>query len=252
MSAVAITASPRLSVLGGFDLMSGDASTTLCSAAQRLLGYLAVHGRGRPVSRTSLADRLWDDLQGDRVSGRLRSTLWRLPKPGGQPLVACTSTTVRLAPDVEVDLWQAEDQARSLGTGSVATPDIFIGDLLPDWSEDWLVVERESFRQTRLHALERTSERHCELGNYSAALAAALAAVRCEPLRESAHRKVISAHLAEGNHAEALRQYQSFRRLLAVELGLPPTPAIRELVAPLLGRPIERTAQAARTQGTRS
>jgi hypothetical protein len=51
---------------------------------------------------------------------------------------------------------------------------------------------------------------------------------------------VIAVHLAEGNAAEALRQYHVYRRLLALELGLPPSPSIRQLVAPLLGRPIER------------
>jgi DNA-binding SARP family transcriptional activator len=243
MPAAALPVSPVLSVLGGFELTAGESPASLCSAAQRLLGYLAVHGRGRPVARTALAERLWDDNEPERAAGRLRSALWRLPKPGGRQLVSCTPTTVRLAPSVAVDLWEAEDQARGLRQADApARPEMFVGDLLPDWTEDWLVVERESFRQIRLHALERTSARQCELGNYAAALAAALAAVRCEPLRESAQRQVISVHLAEGNHAEALRQYQSFRRLLAAELGLPPTPAIRTLVAPLLGRPIERAA----------
>jgi len=53
---------------------------------------------------------------------------------------------------------------------------------------------------------------------------------------------VIAVHLAEGNAAEALRQYHVYRRLLALELGLPPSPTIRQLVAPLLGRAIERPA----------
>jgi DNA-binding SARP family transcriptional activator len=46
-------------------------------------------------------------------------------------------------------------------------------------------------------------------------------------------------HLAEGNGAEALTQYESFRGLLRAELGLPPSPAIRALVRPLLGRPAD-------------
>ncbi len=72
-----------------------------------------------------------------------------------------------------------------------------------------------------------------------------LGAVRSEPLRDSAHRSVIEVHLAEGNHAEALRQYDGYRRLLADELGLPPSPAIRRLVAPLLGRPVDLPRAAA-------
>jgi DNA-binding SARP family transcriptional activator len=171
--------------------------------------------------------------------------LWRLPRPGGNPLVDAAKLGLRLGDEVQVDLWHAEDHARWV-MGEAEVPEIdasvLSGDLLPDWPDDWLLVEREAFRQTRLHALERSSEGLRQRGRYPAALRAALAAVQCEPLRESAHRAVIAVHLAEGNHAEALRQYQSFRRLLAQELGLPPSPAIRAQVASLLGRPVERRA----------
>ncbi|MHC1563502.1 BTAD domain-containing putative transcriptional regulator [Actinomycetospora sp. C-140] len=57
--------------------------------------------------------------------------------------------------------------------------------------------------------------------------------------RESAHRRVIEVHLSEGNGAEALHQYESFRILLRDELGLAPSDAIRALVRPLLGRPAD-------------
>ncbi|MCA1481353.1 bacterial transcriptional activator domain-containing protein, partial [Bradyrhizobium sp. NBAIM08] len=103
--------------------------------------------------------------------------------------------------------------------------------------------ERESYRQLRLHALERLSETLRAVGEHTSALMAALSAVRADPLRESAHRQVIAVHLAEGNAAEALRQYHVYRRLLALELGLPPSPTIRGLVGPLLGRPIERPSR---------
>jgi DNA-binding SARP family transcriptional activator len=75
-----------------------------------------------------------------------------------------------------------------------------------------------------------------------AALAAGLAAVSCDPLRESAHRRLAQVHIAEGNFAEALRQYQTYRRLARTELGLPPSPQFRSLVGPLLGRPLDRPA----------
>ena len=61
-----------------------------------------------------------------------------------------------------------------------------------------------------------------------------LAAVAGEPLRESAHRTLIRAHLAEGNPGEAVRQYHLYRRLLVGELALEPSAAIRGLVQPLL------------------
>ena len=59
-----------------------------------------------------------------------------------------------------------------------------------------------------------------------------------EPLRESAHRIVISAHLAEGNVAEALRHYSRYRDLLWSELRLRPGRQLEAMlpvsVAPLV------------------
>lgn len=155
------------------------------------------------------------------------------------------ATALWLADGMDIDLWEAEALAHTVcaADGPVDPPErlgSLCHDLLPDWVEDWLVLEQESFRQTRLHALETGAGLLCRHGRFSEALEAAMAAVRAEPLRESAHRQVIEVHLAEGNHAEALRQYDGYRRLLAAELGLPPSDSIRALVAPLLGRPIDR------------
>ena len=54
-----------------------------------------------------------------------------------------------------------------------------------------------------------------------------------EPLRESAHRALVAFHLAEGNAAEALRQFRLCRRLLLEQLGVEPSPLMLELVAGL-------------------
>lgn len=98
-------------------------------------------------------------------------------------------------------------------------------DLLPDWTEDWLDVEREGHRQQRLHALEQASALLRSAGRYPDALVAGLVAVNADALRETAHRRVIEVHLSEGNHAAALRQFDRYRRLMAHELGLPPPPS---------------------------
>ena len=70
-----------------------------------------------------------------------------------------------------------------------------------------LIIERERFHQLRLRALECICEALTAKGDYAGALEAALAAIAAEPLRESAHRALIGVHLAEGNRAEAVRQF---------------------------------------------
>jgi DNA-binding SARP family transcriptional activator len=234
----------RLNVLGEFQLVHEETRLPLLPTAERLLAMMAVVHRGRRVRRSAIAERLWPDAPPGRATSSLRSVLWRLPRPRGRMPVQSNATMVWLADGIGVDLWEAEDLARALCSAD-APPDVpdrlaALGqDLLPDWAEDWLVLEQESYRQTRLHALETGAVLLCRRGRFTHALEAALTAVRAEPLRESAHRRVIEVHLAEQNHAEALRQYDGYRRLLAAELGLPPSDNIRGLVAPLLGRPID-------------
>ena len=60
-----------------------------------------------------------------------------------------------------------------------------------------------------------------------------LSAVDGEPLRESAHRTLMLAHLAEGNASEAIRQYGVYSTLLRKELGMDPSGQIRELARSL-------------------
>ena len=97
------------------------------------------------------------------------------------------------------------------------------GELLAGWYDDWVVLERDRLRQLRMRTLEVVAVRLAAAGRHEEALQAAHAAVREEPLRESAHRVVIETHLAENNVGEALRQYQSCRRTLASGLGIAPS-----------------------------
>ena len=94
-----------------------------------------------------------------------------------------------------------------------------------------------------MHALEALAQRCVAAGRYGDAVQAACAAVRAEPLRESAHRTVVRVHLAEGNVAEAVRAYESFQTMLA-EIGAAPTEQMCCLIDSL---PARRTTSAIRS-----
>lgn len=224
----------RLSLIRGFELRRGSSVVPMALSAQRLMAFVAL--QDGVVRRPHASGMLWADVTEQRASSSLRSALWRTPAPDGRPLVQASSTHLWLNPAVEVDFRETvsraisvldreerlespvdlRDQLRQLGH-----------DLLPDWYEDWVLVERERYRQLRLHALEAVCHRLTDLGRYALALEAGLAAVACEPLRESAQREVIRVHLTEGNTAEALRQYRSYAFLLAKELGVQPSPSLQ-------------------------
>ena len=223
---------PRLTLLGAFDLSVGGESITLPMNGQRVLVFLALHGRS--LLRPFVAGSLWLDSPEDRAAGSLRSALWRLNRR--HRFIETNGERLHLAADVAVDVDAASAQAHRLldptESGCPSPQGLLLSrDLLPDWYDDWVAVERERFRQLRVHALERLCDRLVEANRFGEAIEAGLAAMKSEPLRESAHRALVRAHLAEGNRNEALTQYRRFRALLNDELGLEPSPEMEELVA---------------------
>jgi DNA-binding SARP family transcriptional activator len=223
-------------LLDGFDLRRRGASIAIPLGAQRLLAFLAV--RKRPQLRSHVAAMLWLDSTEEHSQASLRSMLWRVRRCAGE-LILATGQQLRLHPGLQVDLHAAECLAHDiLASPAVAVSesvafDSLCQDLLPHWYDDWVLLEREHFRQLRLHALDTLSEQLVRAGAVPRALEAALAAVEADPLRESANRALIGVHLAEGNTAEALRQFQHYRVLLRDELGLQPSERMRSLVRAL-------------------
>jgi len=226
--------SVRLSLLKGFQLVCDQRPVVLPYGAQRLLAFLGLHER--PQQRDSVAGALWTDSSEDHAAASLRSALWRLRRPGVD-LLSVDGRRIGLARHVAVDVREMFAFARRVinptQSCDLAEIDSFVldGDVLPDWYEDWVMLERERFRQIRLHALEAVCERYSRAERHAQAVEAGLAAVREEPLRESANRCLIKAFLAEGNQLEARRQYQRFDKLVGKELGIAMSAQMRELAS---------------------
>jgi DNA-binding SARP family transcriptional activator len=245
----------RLSLLGGFECVHGGRSVLLPLGSQRLLALLALRGAG--IHRTVAGERLWADSAAERAAANLRSALWRGRKLGNTTLIDCVGPRLRLAPTVDVDIRQILDQHRDLahhqpschGTSDhLALVDVLTRRLLPEWSEDWLLLERGRWDQFRLHALENLAGQLLTEERYVDALQTALSVTALEPARETAHRIIIEVHLAEGNTASALMHYQHYRGLLQRELSVLPSARLNQLVQGLT----ESTAMSLCTQTQRS
>ena len=227
---------PELRLLDGFELVCAGSPVQLPLSAQRLLVFVALHDR--PLQRTYVAGSLWLDSPEERAYANLRSALWRLHRCGVR-VVRSFGQQLSLEPTVAVDLRRAEALARRTLDGTGGEPDgeietsLLRRDLLPDWYDEWIVLERERYRQLRLRALDALCERLTQAGRLDAALEVGLAAVAGEPLRESSHRAVIRAHRADGNAAEAIRQYRLCRRLLHEHLGVEPSGQMEDLMRSL-------------------
>ncbi len=164
----------------------------------------------------------------------LRSTLWRMRSVASLVLVD-VGRQLTMNPRVVVDVRGIEDHARRVLDGAMPDADGMLalssaGELLPYWDEDWVLIERERFHQLRLHALESMCDRLVSERRFGWAIETCLAAVSREPLRESAHRALIRAYLAEGNAGDAITHYRTYRQLILDELGLEPSTQMAELL----------------------
>jgi len=225
----------QLGLLGSFLLRQGDTQITVPTGPKRLLAFLAIHG---PALRPVILGTLWPNAREPRARGSLRTAMWRLHRDAPR-LIRPVDDALILGPDVLVDLHSATDLAQSILQNSSEIPDdrwppFAVGELLPDWRDDWVIFQRERLRQLRLHALDVLAERLAAQGRYMDALEAALESARIGPLRESVNRMIIAIHLAGDNVAEALRHYEFFRDLLRAELGIEPSRQLTAMLSPWL------------------
>jgi DNA-binding SARP family transcriptional activator len=229
-----------LHLFGGPFVTFGHRRLKIPEGSKRLLAFVALH-RGR-VERRYAAGALWPAGDDIRAAGSLRSALWRLNGADVRVLSA-DKHSIAIRDDVLVDVHIVSSWARRLIRGSASIDDLGIMpwgvdalDLLPGWYDDWALAERERIRQRLLHALEALSRELVQLRRSAEAVEAAMIAVGADPLRESAQRALIEAHLAEGNWVEGRRSFEAYRDVLAKELGTEPG---RELAA-IVDRPVQR------------
>jgi SARP family transcriptional regulator, regulator of embCAB operon len=223
-------------LLGGFGVFFEGNALHIPSASQRLVAFVAL--RGRMVTRAVIAGTLWPDASQSHAYSNLRSALSRI-QAGARGALVASKLELGLGEGVTVDMHHAQALARRLLDQTVTLDPSDLGqaaltalsvDLLPDWYDDWVLIEAEDWRQLRLHALEALADHLTGAGRWGEAAGAARAAVRAEPLRESGHVALIRVYLAEGNQSEAVRQFAQYRALLHAEFHLEPTSRLRELV----------------------
>lgn len=217
---------PAVLLFGGPYVMQNGDRLEVPDGSKRLLVFVAL-STGR-VDRRFAAGSLWPVGDDERAAGNLRSALWRL-KRAGIDILDTDKRGLMLRPGTVVDVTVVCDWAARLVDGSVTQADLCAVDwrsdamdLLPGWYDDWVIFERERIRQRLLHAVEMLSRRLVVAGRCAEAVEAAMSAVSADPLRESANRVLIEAHLAEGNLIEGRRAYERYRAIIRRELGVEP------------------------------
>lgn len=227
-------------LLGGFQLRKGDQAIDLPGRRERaLFAYLATPA-GASRSRDKLAGMLWSERGDKQARDSLKQALLRLRKAlNGMQAPALLSDRESVTLDsaaVSVDVAEFE---RLVGEG---TPEaisramtLYRGDLLDGLEvrdpafEEWLLVERQRLRDLAREALAALLARHVADRVHEQAAAVARRLVALDPLREDAHRALMRIYAEQGQTALALKQYQTCRDRLQVELGVKPEPETEHL-----------------------
>jgi DNA-binding SARP family transcriptional activator len=239
LSCPELTEGPAVLLFGGPDVVLDGRRLPVPEGSKRLLAFTALNERR--VDRQHVAGCLWPAGSDERAAGNLRSALWRL-KCAGINVIESDKCALTLRAGTVVDIHVVSEWAARLIDGSPAQSDLCpvfwptdAMDLLPGWYDDWIIFERERIRQRLLHALEALSRRLIEAGRCAEAVDVAISAVSVDPLRESASRILIEAHLAEGNLVEGHRAYERYRDTVRRELGVEPSRQLTDLVRATLG-----------------
>ena len=208
------------------------------TVARSLFAYLTAY-RDRPHTRDLLAGVFWPEVADDVARRRLSQALWRIRRTLDlDPVLRIEGDLVQINP--EVPLWldveqfteeaaqclglSLRDDARVLAHGESCLQ-LYRGDFLAGYYEDWLFPERERLREQMLTVLERLVATYKREGDYAAALAHARRLAAEDLLREEAHREVMRLCYLLDRDAIALQQFELYRRRLMDELGVEPAPA---------------------------
>lgn len=232
----------RLNLVGGLRVSAqeqGEAVVLPTRKARALLAYLACPA-GRAHPRDKLAALLWGDRSEGRARASLRQELYGLRRALARVeprALSLIDDSVALEPTmVEVDVLLFQ-RLVAVGTPSALEGAVALcqGELLEGLSpdapafEEWLVAERERFREQVVEALAKLLVDQSAAGALQAALQTGLRLLALEPAQESVHRAVIRLQLRLGRRSAAQRQYQLCVDALQRELGLEPEAETKDL-----------------------
>ncbi|HEU5280229.1 MAG TPA: BTAD domain-containing putative transcriptional regulator [Gaiellaceae bacterium] len=231
-------------ILGPVEVRRDGQALALGGSKRRALLALLVLHANEAVSGDRLADDLWGEHLPHNAAAALHNHVYRLRKllgahvlvtrPGGYSLVVDPSA---------IDLHRFEQLVAEAETGDPIARAALLHEALELWRgpaladllhEPFAAAEANRLEESRLAALERRIDADLALARHAELVGELERLVGEHPLRERLRGQLILALYRAGRQAEALEVYRETRRVLADELGLEPSPALRELEQAIL------------------
>ena len=212
-------------------------------SARDLFLYLLFEG---PADREAISAIFWENSPPNKVRKNFHTTLYRARSALGENVIRYDNPLYRI--DDTIDLWsdahafqEAVEQARHLPPRDARTEDLwrravnlYRGDLLPSLYEDWIYLQRETFRDTYIEALVGLGSCALARGAYSEAADTYKSALGVDPYREEIYRAIFACYAEAGEHNKIRQQYEEMRSLFEDELGIEPSEQTDKLVTSLL------------------
>jgi DNA-binding SARP family transcriptional activator len=212
--------------------------------ARELLGYLLLHPN-QSCSRDSLTSLLWSDLPSGQGKKRLSQALWQL-----QSLLSSSADhrlavqTLRVEPEFiqfnsQADIWcdvsffeqvfqrvqdvpgqQLDAEGARLLCEAIQ---LYRGNLLDGWFQDWCIYERERLQDMYLTMLDKAVVYSEAQQLFETAVAYGMSILRYDRANERTHRRLMRLYYVLGDRTAALRQYERCLSALKTELGVRPS-----------------------------
>jgi basic membrane lipoprotein Med (substrate-binding protein (PBP1-ABC) superfamily)/DNA-binding SARP family transcriptional activator len=234
-------------ILGSLEVVANGTVADLGPPKQRaVLAVLLLHAN-EIVPTERLIDLVWPERPPRTAVHSVQIYVSELRK-AIEPLAGCAPLATRppgyvLEADPEsIDAGRftrlVEDGLRRLGDGDPGGSVTVLRSALALWGgsplsdftyEEFAQPHIRRLSELRLAALEELAATELDLGRAVQALPLIESAVAMDALRERSRELHMVALYRSGRHPEALRTYQRYRRLLADELGLEPSPPLRRL-----------------------
>jgi DNA-binding SARP family transcriptional activator len=238
-------------ILGPLDVLDDDGRpVALPPAKPRALLVLLLLNRNRTVRTEVLVDQLWEERPPATATKTVQVYVSQLRKGLGDRLQTRPGGYELRVGDDELD---ADRFERLVGAGEYRRAlELWRGPALVDvHGEAFARSAAERLEESRLAALEDRIDVDLDAGKHAALVGELEQLVEEHPLRERLRGQLMLALYRSGRQAEALDVYRRTRTLLDDELGLEPSPELRELEQAILRQDDalrrERPAQASGT-----
>ncbi|MFE9404634.1 BTAD domain-containing putative transcriptional regulator [Streptomyces sp. NPDC006530] len=252
-----VTGGLRFRMLGPVEGDFDGRALPLGPPQQRALLAVLLLREGRPVSMPELLDAIWGERLPPRGVGTLRTYVSRLrtllepDRPARTParlLVSADDGYALRVPSTALDtaVFEARlaEAARRRGLGDTAGAHHELTGALALWGGSPLAglpgphAERQRDRLTELWLSAREDHFHgaLALDRHAATIASLRAFAAEHPLRERTQALLMLALHRAGRQADAFAVYETTRRTLNEELGVPPGPELAALHTRLLNR----------------